>query len=114
MTNSMASQNAVGSIETKGFPAVLAASDAMLKAGRVTLVGYIRAGSARFTVNVRGDVSEVKRAVEAGIDVVEKVYGGVVETWVIIPRPHQNVERVLPIGYTEEVEEFRLQTEGVR
>jgi microcompartment protein CcmL/EutN len=110
----MASQNAVGSIETKGFPAVLAASDAMLKAGRVTLVGYIRAGSARFTVNVRGDVSEVKRAVEAGIDVVEKVYGGVVETWVIIPRPHQNVERVLPIGYTEEVEEFRLQTEGVR
>jgi microcompartment protein CcmL/EutN len=114
MTNSMASQQAVGSIETKGFPAVLAAADAMLKSGRVTLVGYIRAGSARFTVNVRGDVSEVKRAVEAGIDVVEKVYGGVVETWVIIPRPHQNVERILPIGFTEDVEDFRREVQGQR
>ena len=43
---------------------------------------------------------------------VEKVYGGVLETWVIIPRPHENVERVLPIGYTEEVEEFRQETQG--
>jgi hypothetical protein len=55
MADSMSSQQAVGSIETKGFPAVLAAADAMLKAGRVTLVGYLRAGSARFTVNIRGD-----------------------------------------------------------
>jgi hypothetical protein len=46
MADSMSSQQAVGSIETKGFPAVLAAADAMLKAGRVTLVGYLRAGSA--------------------------------------------------------------------
>lgn len=98
---------AVGSIETKGFPAVLAAADAMVKAGRVTLVGYIRAGSARFTVNIRGDVSEVKRAVEAGIAAVEKVYGGVVETWVIIPRPHENVEAVLPIAFPPEVEKYR-------
>lgn len=112
-SNPMASQQAVGSLETKGFPAVLAAADAMLKAGRVTLVNYIRAGSARFTVNIRGDVSEVKRAMEAGVDVVEKVYGGTLETWVIIPRPHQNVERVLPIGYTAEVEEFRRETEGL-
>ncbi|RDH51968.1 carbon dioxide-concentrating protein CcmK, partial [Mastigocladus laminosus WC112] len=74
---------AVGSIETKGFPAVLAAADAMVKAGRVTLVGYIRAGSARFTVNVRGDIQEVKTAVAAGVEAVENVYGGVLETWVI-------------------------------
>lgn len=113
MTSSMQSQQAVGSLETKGFPAVLAAADAMLKAGRVTLVGYIRAGSARFTVNIRGDVSEVKRSMEAGVEVVNKVYGGALETWVIIPRPHQNVERVLPIGYTEEVEQFRLEAEGM-
>lgn len=98
---------AVGSIETKGFPAVLAAADAMVKAGRVTLVGYIRAGSARFTVNIRGDVSEVKRAVEAGVAAVEKVYGGAVETWVIIPRPHENVEAVLPIAFPPEVEKYR-------
>jgi microcompartment protein CcmL/EutN len=98
---------AVGSLETKGFPAVLAAADAMVKAGRVTLVGYIRAGSARFTVNIRGDVSEVKTAMEAGIAAVEKVYGGTLETWVIIPRPHENVETVLPIAYSPEVEQYR-------
>lgn len=98
---------AVGSIETKGFPAVLAAADAMVKAGRVTLVGYIRVGSARFTVNVRGDVQEVKTAVAAGIDAVENVYGGTLESWVIIPRPHENVEAVLPIAYTDEVLPFR-------
>ncbi|MGB8701362.1 MAG: carbon dioxide-concentrating mechanism protein CcmK [Thermosynechococcaceae cyanobacterium] len=113
-SNIVASQQAVGSLETKGFPAVLAAADAMLKAGRVTLVGYIRAGSARFTVNIRGDVSEVKQAMDAGVDVVEKVYGGALETWVIIPRPHPNVERVLPIGYGDDVEEFRMETQGVR
>ena len=101
------SAQAVGSIETKGFPAVLAAADAMVKAGRVTLVGYIRVGSARFTVNVRGDVSEVKTAVAAGIDAIEKVYGGALESWVIIPRPHENVETVLPIAYTDEVQVYR-------
>lgn len=101
------SAQAVGSIETKGFPAVLAAADAMVKAGRVTLVGYIRVGSARFTVNVRGDVSEVKTAVAAGIDAIEKVYGGTLESWVIIPRPHENVETVLPIAYTDEVQVYR-------
>jgi microcompartment protein CcmL/EutN len=103
---------AVGSIETKGFPAVLAAADAMVKAGRVTLVGYIRVGSARFTVNVRGDVSEVKTAVAAGIQAVEQVHGGALESWVIIPRPHENVECVLPIGYTNEVEQYRQAVEN--
>jgi microcompartment protein CcmL/EutN len=105
---------AVGSIETKGFPAVLAAADAMVKAGRITLVGYIRAGSARFTVNIRGDVSEVKRAVEAGVEAAEAVYGGTVETWVIIPNPHENVEAVLPISYGDDVERFRQSVEGQR
>lgn len=105
---------AVGSIETKGFPAVLAAADAMVKAGRITLVGYLRAGSARFTVNIRGDVSEVKRAVEAGVEAAEAVYGGTVETWVIIPNPHENVEVVMPIGYGADVERFRQAVEGQR
>lgn len=111
MTNGLASQQAVGSIQAKGFPTILAASDAMLKAGRVTLVGYIRAGSAQFTVNIRGDVSEVKRAMEAGLDAVDKVEGGDLQNWVIIPRPHPNVDRVLPINYTEEVEDFRLRAQ---
>jgi microcompartment protein CcmL/EutN len=98
---------AVGALETKGFPAVLAAADAMVKAGRVTLVGYIRVGSARFTINIRGDVSEVKTAMAAGIDAVENVHGGTVESWVIIPRPHENVEAVLPIAFSPEVEQYR-------
>ena len=98
---------AVGSLETKGFPGVLAAADAMVKAGRVTLVGYIRVGSARFNVNIRGDVSEVKAAMEAGIAAVETAYGATLESWVIIPRPHENVVSVLPIDYSESVQRFR-------
>ncbi|MEC4983698.1 MAG: carbon dioxide-concentrating mechanism protein CcmK [Oscillatoria sp. PMC 1068.18] len=101
------SLQAVGSIETKGFPGILAAADAMVKAGRVTLVGYIRVGSARFNINIRGDVSEVKRAMEAGIEAVERAHGATLESWVIIPRPHENVECVLPIEYSEKVERFR-------
>jgi microcompartment protein CcmL/EutN len=108
------SQQAVGALETKGFPGILAASDAMVKAGRVTLVGYIRAGSARFTIMIRGDVSEVKAAMDAGIAAVENVYGGTLETWVIIPRPHENVEAILPIGYSANVQEFREAVEGLR
>ncbi|AFZ55186.1 carbon dioxide-concentrating mechanism protein CcmK [Cyanobacterium aponinum UTEX 3222] len=109
----MPSQSAVGSLETKGFPGVLAAADAMVKAGRVTLVGYIRVGSARFTVNIRGDVSEVKTAMAAGIDAVEKAEGAALESWVIIPRPHENVCAVLPIDYSESVEPYRQAVEGI-
>ena len=103
---------AVGSLETKGFPPVLAAADAMVKAARVTLVSYVKAGSARFTINIRGDVSEVKRAMEAGIEAAENTAGGVVETWVIIARPHENVEAVMDIEYTESVEVFRSAVNG--
>ena len=93
----MPAEPAVGAIETKGFPGILAAADAMVKAGRVTLVGYIRVGSARFTVNIRGDVSEVKAAMDAGIEAVKKTEGATLESWVIIARPHENVVAVLPI-----------------
>jgi microcompartment protein CcmL/EutN len=109
----MASQSAVGSIETKGFPGILAAADAMVKAGRITIVGYLRAGSARFTLNIRGDVQEVKTAMAAGIDAVNRTEGAVVETWVIIPRPHENVTAVLPIDFTDEEEVFRNAAEGL-
>lgn len=108
------SQQAVGALETKGFPGILAAADAMVKAGRVTLVGYLRVGSARFTVMIRGDVSEVKASMAAGIAAVENVYGGTLESWVIIPRPHENVVAVLPIDYNANVETYRDAVEGVR
>ncbi|MBD3883876.1 carbon dioxide-concentrating mechanism protein CcmK [Phormidium tenue FACHB-886] len=98
---------AVGALETKGFPGILAAADAMVKAGRITLVGYLRCGSARFAVIIRGDVSEVKTAMAAGVDAAESCFGGTLESWVIIPRPHENVEAVLPIAFTESVQQFR-------
>lgn len=102
---------AVGSLETRGFPPVLAAADAMVKAGRVTLIGYIRAGSARFCINIRGDVSEVKAAMAAGVEAAEKTPGGILETWVIIPRPHENVVAVMPIDFNEETEMYRQAVE---
>lgn len=107
------SQPAVGSIETKGFPGILAAADAMVKAGRITIVGYIRAGSARFTLNVRGDVQEVKTAMAAGIEAVQKTEGATLETWVIIARPHENVVAVLPIDYSDAVAPYRDSVERV-
>ena len=84
----------------------------MVKAARVTLVSYVKAGSARFTINIRGDVSEVKRAMEAGIEAAQNTPGGVLETWVIIARPHENVEAVMDIEYTESVEVFRAAVNG--
>ena len=112
----MAPEQAVGSLETKGFPGVLAAADAMVKAARVTLVGYVRCGSARFMVVIRGDVSEVKTAMDAGIAVAsddKKTFGSSLESWVIIPRPHKNVVKVLPIDFTPDVQEFRDAVEGI-
>ena len=98
---------AVGMIETLGFPAVVEAADAMVKAARVTLVGYEKIGTGRVTVIVRGDVSEVQASVSAGVENVSRVHGGEVLSTHIIARPHENLEYVLPIRYTEEVEPFR-------
>lgn len=92
---------AVGVIETNGFPAVLAAADAMVKGGQVTLVHFSLAESARFIVAVRGSVSEVNPAMEAGIEAGNKVYGGEVVTHYIVPNPPENVIGVLPLDYTD-------------
>ncbi|MEB3886003.1 carbon dioxide-concentrating mechanism protein CcmK [Lyngbya sp. CCY1209] len=105
---------AVGMIETLGFPAVVEAADSMVKAARVTLVGYEKIGSARVTVIVRGDVSEVQASVSAGTESVRRVNGGLVLSTHIIARPHENLEYVLPIRYTEEVEQFRESVSGLR
>ncbi|MDY6806210.1 MAG: carbon dioxide-concentrating mechanism protein CcmK [Cyanobacteriota bacterium] len=98
---------AVGVIETIGFPAVLAAGDAMVKAARVTIVYYGIAERAHFLVAVRGPTSEVNPSVEAGIEAAEKVFGGIVDSWYIIPNPPENIVTVLPIHYTEVSEQFR-------
>ena len=99
---------AVGMIETKGFPAIVEAADAMVKAARVTLVGYEKIGSARVTVIIRGDVSEVQASIAAGVESVKRANGGEALSTHVIARPHENLESVLPIRYTEEVEQFRM------
>ncbi|NJN86591.1 MAG: carbon dioxide-concentrating mechanism protein CcmK [Leptolyngbyaceae cyanobacterium SL_7_1] len=97
---------AVGVIQTLGFPSILAAADAMVKAGRVTIVQYGLAERAEFYVAVRGSNSEVKPAVEAGIEAVKKIYGGTLVDFYIIPNPPENLEAVLPINFTPQVEQF--------
>ncbi len=91
---------ALGMIETKGFVGVVEASDAMVKAARVELVGYERIGGGYVTAIVRGDVAAVKAAVEAGSRAAEKV--GQLVSVHVIPRPHGNVDAVLPLGRTAE------------
>ncbi|MBE9127448.1 MULTISPECIES: carbon dioxide-concentrating mechanism protein CcmK [unclassified Coleofasciculus] len=98
---------AVGTIEALGFPGILAAADAMVKAGAVTLVKFERNESGRFMVSVRGKVSEVKISMEAGLEAVEKTFGAELTDYYIIPNPHENIEAVLPIEYTSQVEQFR-------
>ncbi len=89
--------DALGMIETKGFVALVEASDAMVKAARVELVGYEKIGGAYTTTIVRGDVAAVKAAIEAGARAAEKV--GELISVHVIPRPHANVDKVLPLGY---------------
>jgi ethanolamine utilization protein EutM len=87
---------ALGMIETKGFVAMTEASDAMMKAARVQLVGYEKIGGGYVTAIIRGDVAAVKAAIEAGALAAQKV--GEVVSVHVIPRPHENVDAVLPLG----------------
>ena len=87
-------QQALGMIETRGLVAAIEATDAMLKAANVELVGTEKIGSGLASVMVRGDVGAVKAAVEAGADSASRL-GELVATHVI-PRPHTDVEKILP------------------
>jgi microcompartment protein CcmL/EutN len=87
-------QEALGMVETKGLVGAIEAADSMTKAANVVLVGYEKIGSGLVTVMVRGDVGAVKAAVDAGSAAAGKV-GTVVSTHVI-PRPHSDVEKILP------------------
>ena len=87
-------QEALGMVETRGLTAAIDAADAMTKAAEVTLVGTEKIGSGLVTVLVRGDVGAVKAAVEAGESAASKL-GELVATHVI-PRPHTDVESILP------------------
>ncbi|HFE67105.1 MAG TPA: BMC domain-containing protein [Chloroflexi bacterium] len=91
---------ALGMIECRSFAAMVEASDAMVKAARVELVSYEKTGGGYVTAVVRGDVAAVKAAVEAGARGAEKV--GEIVAVHVIPRPHANVDEVLPLGRAPE------------
>jgi microcompartment protein CcmL/EutN len=87
---------ALGMIESRGFVAMVEASDAMVKAAKVELIGYEKTGGGYVTAIVRGDVASVRAAIEAGVRAAEKV-GEIVSSHVI-PRPHANVDSALPLS----------------
>ena len=88
------SQEALGMIETRGLVAAIEAADAMVKSAEVTLIGTEKIGSGLVSVMVRGDVGAVNAAVESGTAAAAKL-GEVIATHVI-PRPHTDVEKILP------------------
>ena len=87
-------QEALGMIETKGLVAAIEAADAMVKAANVQLIGKEHVGGGLVTVMARGDVGAVKAAVEAGGAAAKRV--GELISVHVIPRPHGDVERILP------------------
>lgn len=87
-------QEALGMIETKGLVPSIEASDAMVKAANVTLIGQEEIGAGLVTAMVRGDVGAVKAAVDAGVQAATGL-GEVISSYVI-PRPHIDVETILP------------------
>ena len=87
---------ALGMVETKGLTAAIEAADAMVKAANVTLVGYEKIGSGLVTVFVRGDVGAVQAATDTGA-ASAKAVGELISVHVI-PRPHTDIEKILPKG----------------
>ena len=90
----MATMQALGMIETKGVVAAIEAADAMVKAANVTLIGKEHIGDGLVDVMVRGEVGAVKASVDAGAAAAERI-GGLLAVHVI-PRPHEEVESILP------------------
>lgn len=91
--------NALGMIETRGLVSAVEAADAMVKAANVKLVGREKVGSGLVTVIVRGDVGAVKAATDAGAAAADRV--GELVSVHVIPRPHGDVEMILPNSSAE-------------
>jgi microcompartment protein CcmL/EutN len=87
-------------IETRGFPAMVEAADAMVKAAKVELVSYEKTGGGYVTAIVRGDVAAVKAACDAGQTAAARV--GEIIAVHVIARPHTNVDLVLPLGRADQ------------
>jgi ethanolamine utilization protein EutM len=87
---------ALGMIETRGLVGAIEAADAMVKAANVRLIGREYIGGGYVTVMVRGDVGAVKAATDAGAAAAQRV--GELVSVHVIPRPHGDVETILPGG----------------
>jgi ethanolamine utilization protein EutM len=87
-------QQALGMVETRGLVAAIEAADAMVKAANVTLIGTEKIGSGLVTIMVRGDVGAVKAATEVGAAAAQRL--GELVAVHVIPRPHGDVEKILP------------------
>jgi ethanolamine utilization protein EutM len=85
---------ALGMIETKGFIALVEASDAMMKAANVQFLGWEKIGSGLVTAFVTGDVGAVKAATDAGAAAGGRI--GEIVSVQVIPRPHDDLSNVLP------------------
>ena len=85
---------ALGMIETRGLVAAIEAADAMVRAANVTLIGTEKIGSGLVSVMIRGDVGAVKAATEAGSNAAQNL--GEIIAVHVIPRPHSDVEKILP------------------
>jgi microcompartment protein CcmL/EutN len=92
--HSQMAADALGMVETKGLIGSVEAADAMVKAANVTLVGKEYIGAGYVTVLVRGDVGAVKAATDAGAAAARRV--GELVSVHVIPRPHTDVEKILP------------------
>ena len=90
---------ALGFVETIGLVAATEAADAMVKAAKVNLVGWEKIGSGYVTAMVRGDVAAVRAATDAGAAAARRV--GELIAVHVIPRPHQSLEDILPIGKSQ-------------
>jgi len=88
--------DALGMIETRGLTALIEATDAMVKAARVELVGYQQIGAGLVTAFVRGDVAACKAATDAGAAAARDI--GELISVHVIPRPHGELDAVFPIG----------------
>jgi ethanolamine utilization protein EutM len=92
----MATNNAIGMIETKGYVASLAAADAMVKAANVTLVGREQVGDGLVAVIINGDVGAVKAATEAGAETASSL--GELVSVHVIPRPHTDLGKLFSVN----------------
>ena len=90
---------ALGMVETKGLVGMVEAADTMVKAAKVTFIGYEKVGGGLVTAIVRGDVAAVKSATDAGAASARRV--GELVSVHVIPRPHGSLEDALPIGKSE-------------